>query len=151
MIEQTLRHLQELSIGKEKEIDKTKELKKAQMTLHNIGMTVQKEIDPFMKIQSEKTKNQIAGFEEDMKVFHKSLRNKPYTEYTCGVEKAQENITGTKETASEHKKELEKYTYFSEMFGFPDLVEGSQKTLETVDAELLVISTLWDHIDETVK
>lgn len=34
------------------------------------------------------------------------------------------------------------------MFGFPDLVEGSEKTLQTVDADLKVISTLWDHIDD---
>jgi len=31
-----------------------------------------------MKIQSEKTKNFIAAFEEDMKTFYKGLREKPY-------------------------------------------------------------------------
>jgi len=35
------------------------------------------------------------------------------------------------------------------MFGFPDLVEGSQKTLELVTGELDIIYALWDHIDET--
>jgi hypothetical protein len=37
------------------------------------------------------------------------------------------------------------------MFGFPDLVEGSAKTLEAVKVELVVISDLWYHIDETIK
>lgn len=41
-----------------------------------------------MKIQSEKTKNYIAAFEEDMKTFYKGLREKPYNKYTCGVENA---------------------------------------------------------------
>lgn len=50
MIEQTLRHLEELNQPKSKEIKKVQELKKDQKSLFQIGLTVKKEITPFINI-----------------------------------------------------------------------------------------------------
>ena len=37
------------------------------------------------------------------------------------------------------------------MFGFPDAVEGSQKTIENVNNFIQIIEKLWGVIDETNK
>jgi hypothetical protein len=59
MIDQTLRHLEELNQSKGKEIKKCQELKKDQKSLYQIGLTVKKEITPFINIQAEETKKII--------------------------------------------------------------------------------------------
>jgi hypothetical protein len=35
------------------------------------------------------------------------------------------------------------------MFGFPDAVEGSQKTIENVNTYINVIEKLWEQVDNT--
>jgi hypothetical protein len=37
------------------------------------------------------------------------------------------------------------------MFGFPDAVEGSQKTIENVNIYINVIEKLWKQVDQTGK
>jgi len=60
-----------------------------------------------------------------------------------------ETIKETKQSIKDNEDLLKKYTYYSEMFGFSDAVEGSQKTLEIINNEIAIITTLWDHIDTT--
>lgn len=69
MMEQTLRHLEELNQTKNKEIKRVGELKKDQKSLFQIGQTVKKDITPFINLQAESTKKIINKFEEDMKNF----------------------------------------------------------------------------------
>ena len=96
MIEQTLRHLEEMNQNKSKEIKKVQELKKDQKSLYQIGLTVKKEITPFINIQAEETKKIINKFEEDQKTFQKSLRNMNYNKYVTGVEAALKSVEETR-------------------------------------------------------
>jgi len=143
MIDQTLRHMEEMNQSKGKEIKRCGELKKDQKSLYQIGVTVKKDITPFIKIQGDEQKKIIGKFEEDLKTFQKSLRNVAFVKYYTGVEKSLELVQETKDTITEHEAALVKYTYYSQMFGFPDAVEGSQKTIENVNSFITVIEKLW--------
>jgi hypothetical protein len=151
MIDQTLRHLEELNQSKGKEIKRCQELKKDQKSLYQIGVTVKKDITPFIKIQGDESKKIISRFEEDLKIFQKGLRNIPYVKYVTGVVKSLELIQKTKDDIKEYEGLFERYTYYSQMFGFPDAVEGSQKTIENVNNFIQIIEKLWGVIDETNK
>jgi hypothetical protein len=110
---------------------------------------VKKEITPFIKIQGDETKKIIGKFEEDMKHFEKSLRTKSYNKYTTGIEKSMEVIEETRTKIKENEELLEKYTYYSEMFGFQDAVETSHNTIKNVNTYIVVIEKLWNQIQDT--
>lgn len=129
--EQTIRTLGTmLDQKKDNDLKNINKLQEDWKNLLKIAQTVEKDISGPVKNETDKTKEKIKKFEEQLKEYLMGLKKEPFYVYKTGIEDSLRRIQEVKNQISVFQETLIDYEYYSRMFDFPDDVVGSQKNLE---------------------
>lgn len=119
--------------------------------LQKVAKDAKKEIAPSVANESEKCKAQIKNFENELKVYTKSIKDAEYQKYDIGVEGALAKLGAEEATVARIQDTLRDLEFLSENFGFPDAIAGSQKIFEQNVMEITNIRALWNHTSRCLK
>ncbi len=84
MIEQCLRRYKEEGLHKEDDLKKTLAAKENWNNLQNMAVTVEKDISVQVKTESDKAKDNLSKFEENLKEYFNTMKKKPFYVYATG-------------------------------------------------------------------
>ena len=132
---------------KESELRKCQKLTEDLKTLTQMGTRVDREISNAKTAEADKTKIKIHRFEDELKEFNSHLKRLDFYNYNTGVENSFKKIEETNLRIKEHKKTLDDYIYYEQMFKFQqNETAGAQKQLEVIENEVGWMLKLWQHI-----
>jgi len=74
------------------------------------------------------------------------LKQKRIYKYDTGVEAARELVGDIDAEVATFQENFKKFSYFAEMFEYPDVIEQSKKNLDMITKDTTSIKNLWEHI-----
>jgi len=92
MIEQCLRRYKDDGINREEDLKKTLVAKENWMNLQNMAVTVEKDISVQVKAESDKAKDNLSKFEENLKEYFTLMKKLPFYTYSTGEEVSQQQL-----------------------------------------------------------
>lgn len=145
-LNETLNMFERMDIHKETEHRKLRRLIDSWVSLQKQAREAKKDIAPAVNTESEKTKQQIKNFEEELKVYSQNIKKQEYQKYDTPVDKSLKLLDSEQEKLNQHKAYLSEMEFLSQHFGFPEIVQGCTRQLEANVTEITVMRQLWDHI-----
>jgi len=86
MIEQSLLTLEKMGISKDEDLKKIKHNKEEWNNLLKMAVTVEKDIASPVKAESDKSKENLAKFEEHLKEYYIKMKKEDFYQYKTGAE-----------------------------------------------------------------
>lgn len=112
-IEEMLKGFEKVDVKKEGDLKKTRKLQEEWTNLIKRAQTVQKDIQGPVKAETDKTKDQIKKFQEQLKEYGIGLKKENFYIYSTGIEKSEIRISEVKSKIAEFEKQQTDYEYFS--------------------------------------
>lgn len=150
VVEQTLSNLQKEGLGKSKEFEICRKQINDLQGLEKKAGETDKQIASNVKQEANLCKEQIKEFEDKLKYYYLDLKQKPMYKYATGVEASFEVIEKIETDIVEFLETMKKYTYFAEMFEYPEVTQQAQKNLDMITSESEAIKKLWSMIKKTL-
>jgi len=110
---------------------------------------VEKDIAPNVKTESEKTRENITKYEEELKQYFTDLKKESFYIYGTGVEGAFEKLAVVQEHIEKFDQRVADFEYFCRMFEFSDELNPVYKNLDHIKTEVNLVTRLWKHIKKS--
>lgn len=146
MIEQCLKRFKEEGINKDDDLKRTLAVKESWNNLQNMAVTVEKDISSQVKAESDKTKDNLIKFEENLKEYYTNMKKESFYQFKTGQQASQKRLGEVQTKINEFQKDLDDFQSISTVFGFGEETNGSKKNMEIIVSELSIVKKLWDHI-----
>ena len=148
-MEQLIKTLDEVGVNRESDLKRNVRLIDEWRNMEKLATMVEKDIAPYVKIEAEKSKDDIIKFEDELRQYKADIAKESFYIYKTGVPGAFKRLEYVKGQLSEYDEKVSNFDYFSRMFGLTDGAKVAGETLGTIKAEVEQITKLWNHIDRS--
>ena len=134
---------------KEKEVKQAKRLADEWNGLKKLAKDTKKEIAGLVDTEAKKNSGAVGKLDEDLKVYINEMRKRDFYKYETGRETSLESLRKVHQEIEEFQEKIAGFRYTSMKFGTPEIIEVSERQIETVINEAAAMQGLWDHVEKS--